>query len=399
MSAVVNWSPVARPDNGWYTAASFFHCEVSVMFRKFGVLTLGALSLIGCGSDAGTSNTTPGAGGGFPFAGAPGNGGQAVVPGAGGASVAPGAGGASVVGPTGNGGSMIGGGGQGIAGGPPMGSGGSMMGAGGAGNGGATPGSGGMSPMGGAGGEGAGGAAGAAGGGGMGTAFKSPCLKKPSQVVFLGDSYVNYILAHPELNGLVAGDAIKDGALMTGQNYRDYAVAGATMAAPSGNMIPPQWPNATRADPDIKVVIMTGGGNDVLINHPECKAAGAQNNTGCQQVVADTVMTVGNLIADFQKAGVVDLIYFFYPHVPAGGSDIADYAMIRLNNSAKLLTTDKFRMQVLDLVPLFNGHPEYVGGDGIHANAQGEQVIADAIYKIMKDSCVAQPASKGCCTP
>ena len=299
----------------------------------------------------------------------------------------------------GKGGSMIGGGGQGTAGSTPMGSGGFMMGAGGAGNGGAAPGGGGMSPMGGAGGEGTAGAAGAAGGGMGGAPFKSPCLKKPSQVVFLGDSYVNYIVAHPELNGLVAGDAIKDGALMTGQNYRDYAVPGATMAAASAIMIPPQWPQAVMADPDIKVVIMDGGGNDVLISNPQCKAAGSQNNTTCQQVVANTVMAVGNLIDQFQKAGVVDLIYFFYPHVPTGGADIADYAWTRLQNSAKVLTTDKFRMQVVDLVPLFNGHPEYVFSDQIHATAAGEQVIADAIYKVMKDSCIAQPASKGCCIP
>jgi lysophospholipase L1-like esterase len=310
------------------------------------------------------------------------------------AMVVPGGGG-NVVGPTGNGGSVVGNGGTGMAGSMQLGVGGGMpMSAGGTGNGGAA-GGGGM-PMGGAAGEGAGGAA---GGGGMGGApFKPPCLKKPSEVVFLGDSYVNYIIAHPELNGLVAQRAVMDGALMTGQNYRDYAVAGATMAATSANMIPPQWPQA-KADPDIQTVIMTGGGNDVLINNPQCKAAGAQNDATCKQVVANTVMVVGNLIADFQKTGVTDLIYFFYPHVPAGGADIADYAFIQLQNSAKLLSTDKFRMQVIDLVPLFNGHADYVFADGIHANATGEGVIADAIYKMMKDSCIAQPASKGCCVP
>lgn len=206
------------------------------MYRKLGVLTFGALSLFGCGSDTGTpSNSIPGAGGGFGMQ-LPGGGGAVAGPGAGGmAMVVPGGGG-NVVGPTGNGGSIVGNGGTGIAGSMQLGVGGGMpMGAGGTGNAGA-PGGGGM-PMGGAAGEGAGGAA---GGGGMGGApFKPPCLKKPSEVVFLGDSYVNYIIAHPELNGLVAQRAVMDGALMTGQNYRDYAVAGATMAATSANMIPP----------------------------------------------------------------------------------------------------------------------------------------------------------------
>jgi lysophospholipase L1-like esterase len=374
------------------------------MYRKLGVLTVGALSLIGCGSDAETpGNAMPGLGG-APQGGAAGNVGV-VVPGGGGMTVTPGGGG-TPVGPSGNGGTVVTGtgtGGIGMAGTTPGGGGSVQTGMGGAGNGGAAPGGAAGMPMGGTAGQSMGGAAGAAGGGeggsGAAAAFKPPCLKKPSQVVFLGDSYVNYAFAHPELNGLVAQRAIMDGALMTGQNYRDYAVAGATMAAASLNMIPPQWPSAKSADPDIKVVIMTGGGNDVLINNPQCKAAGSQNNMTCQQVVADTVMTVGNLIADFQKAGVADLIYFFYPHVPAGGADIADYAMIRLNNSAKLLSTDKFRMQVIDLVPVFNGHADWIAGDGIHANATGEGKIADEIYKVMKNTCVAQPASKGCCVP
>ncbi|HEX3596922.1 MAG TPA: hypothetical protein VHU80_17555 [Polyangiaceae bacterium] len=42
-------------------------------------------------------------------------------------------------------------------------------------------------------------------------------------------------------------------------------------------------------------------------------------------------------------------------------------------------------------------HPEYFYIDGIHANAQREQVIADAVYQVMKDHCIAQPAGKGCC--
>ena len=374
------------------------------MYRKLGVLTVGALSLIGCGSDAeGPGSAMPGLGG-APQGGAAGIG--TLVPGGGGMGVVTPGGGGMQITPGGNGGTVTTGtGGLGVAGSTLGGGGNIQTGMGGAGNGGgaAPGGAGGGMPMGGTAGQSMGGTAGAAGGGeggsGAAAAFKPTCLKKPSQVVFLGDSYVNYIVAHPELNGLVAQRAIMDGALMTGQNYRDYAVAGATMAAPSLNMIPPQWPNAKSADPDIKVVIMTGGGNDVLINHPECKAAGSQNTTGCQQIVADTVMAVGNLIADFQKTGVTDLIYFFYPHVPAGGADLADYAMIRLNNSAKLLSTDKFRMQVIDLVPVFNGHADWIAGDGIHANTVGEGKIADEIYNLMKKSCIAQPASKGCCVP
>jgi lysophospholipase L1-like esterase len=325
-----------------------------------------------------------------------GTGGVAVIPGNGGSTTTtPGAGGTSAV--SGSGGvQMVGAGGT------------STIATGGTGAGGTEPAAGGASSAGGAvsmGGAGGtmsmGGMAGAMSTGGMGgaPAMMPACLKNPGQVVFIGDSYINYIVAHPELSVLIAQDAVKDSALMTGQAYRDYAVAGSTMAAASLNMIPPQWNTAVAASPDIKTVIMDGGGNDVLINNPQCKAAGSQNNDACKMVVDNTVKAVGDLIGNYTKAGVGDLIYFFYPHAPTGGADISDYALGILQNSAKLVTTASFRMYVVDLVPLFNNHPEYFYLDGIHANAQGEQIIADAVYQVMKDHCIAQPASKGCCMP
>ncbi|HVW24420.1 MAG TPA: SGNH/GDSL hydrolase family protein [Polyangiaceae bacterium] len=374
------------------------------MVRKLSALVLLTSALSACGSDAG-NNTSAGplnVGGAF-TGGVPGAGGTApVATGTAGTVASPGSGGA--VSMTGSGGVPVssGTGGSGIS----AAGGATMTGAGGTtspASGGATESTGGAG-VGGTSGASAGGAAGSAGmGGGGGTggmaAEKPACLKNSSEVVFLGDSYVNYDVAHPALQLLVAQDAVKDGALMSGQAYRSYAVAGATMAAASLNMIPPQWPQAKAASADITTVIMDGGGNDVLINNPQCKAAGSENDATCKMVVANTVMAVGNLIDDFQKTGVGDLIYFFYPHAPVGGADISDYALGILQNSAKVLSTPTFRMYVVDLVPLFDNHPEYYYIDGIHANATGEQVIADAIYQVMKDHCIAQPASKGCCMP
>jgi lysophospholipase L1-like esterase len=371
------------------------------MLRKLCAVVFWASAISGCGSDAGNNQQTlPLGTGGAYVGGATGSGGAGpVVPGAGGGVTTPGSGGA--VSSTGGGMTVTPGSGGSVV----MGAGGTMMvGAGGVsmsggGAAGMAPSSGGAD-MGGMGGTSPGGAAGMAGMAGMGGMTNKPaCLKNPGEVVFLGDSYVDYVVAHPNLETLVSNDAVKDGALMTGQAYRSYAVAGATMAAASLNMIPPQWPNAKTASADIKVVIMDGGGNDVLINNPQCKNPGSQNDATCKMVVTNTIQAVGNLIDDMKKTGVGDLIYFFYPHAPTGGADISDYALGILQNSAKLVTTADFRMYVVDLVPLFNGHSDYYYLDGIHANATGEQVIADAIYAVMKDHCIAQPASKGCCMP
>lgn len=241
---------------------------------------------------------------------------------------------------------------------------------------------------------------GAAGGNAEAGAVKPPCLKKGSQVVFIGDSYINYDVAHTLLSTLLEQRAVKDGALKSGDHYRNYAIPGTALAAPNLlGMIPPQWDQAVSEDPDIKFVIMDGGGNDVLIDHQECLAAGSDKDPGCQSVVADTLRVGTQLITKMRDHGVTDGIYFFYPHVPAGGDDINDYALKMLQDQSKGLATPMFRTYVLDLIPVFDGHADWIASDGIHANDTGENKIADEIWKIMKDHCVAQPESSNCCTP
>jgi hypothetical protein len=254
----------------------------------------------------------------------------------------------------------------------------------------------------GSGGTSAAGSSAAGSGGTMGSADRvpSPCLKKGSQVVFIGDSYINYDVAHTLLSTLIEQRAVKDGALMQGDHYRNYAVPGTALAADNIlGMIPPQWDMAVADDPDIKFVIMDGGGNDVLIDNMQCLAAGSDKDPGCQMVVANTLKVGTALINKIKAAGVSDGIYFFYPHVPAGGDDINDYALSMLKDSQAALATPTFHTYVLDLIPIFDGHADWIADDGIHANDTGENVIADNIWKIMKDNCVAQPASSGCCTP
>jgi hypothetical protein len=44
----------------------------------------------------------------------------------------------------------------------------------------------------------------------------------------------------------------------------------------------------------------------------------------------------------------------------------------------------------LDLQPLWLGHPEYTAPDGIQSSEAGARVIADSIWAIMQDNCIAQ---------
>lgn len=115
-------------------------------------------------------------------------------------------------------------------------------------------------------------------------------------------------------------------------------------------------------------------------------------------VAAATVAKGKELLQDMKATGVSDVIWFWYPHRPNGdGTDINDYTYPMLEALAKSLSTDTFHVVIIDTVPLFEGHPEYFYTDGIHANDMGEVKIADAVWKVMKDNCIAQ--SSGCCMP
>jgi hypothetical protein len=239
---------------------------------------------------------------------------------------------------------------------------------------------------------------GAAGSGGDTT--KPPCVTNSADVVFVGDSYINYDIAHTLLSTLIEQRAVKDGALMMGQMYTNYAIPGTALAAANllGD-IPPQWDMAKAADPNIKLVIMDGGGNDVLLDNMQCLAAGSDKDATCQQVVADANAAGSKMLTDMKASGVSDVIWFFYPHVPMGGDDINDYSLKMLQSNAMAMTTDTFHVFVVDTIPIFTGHDDWFASDGIHANDMGENAIADAIYKVMKDNCLGQQPSSMCCAP
>jgi lysophospholipase L1-like esterase len=252
----------------------------------------------------------------------------------------------------------------------------------------------------------------AAGSGGMVAAgagetlsmFKRPCVKAGDEVVFIGDSYSNYAVAHRPLADFMEQLAVKDGALMSGQNYRNLAVAGTTLAAPPA-AIPGQWEDAKRTKP-IKVLVMSGGGNDVLINNQQCRPEGSEQRTDCKMVVQNSVDTAKMMIQDMKAAGVTDVIYFWYPHIPGGlltgyesGASMSDYTFPMLKSQAEAASTETFHAQMIPMVKIFEGHPNYFYSDGLHANDTGEAKIAEEIWRVMKENCIGQAESSGCCMP
>ena len=232
---------------------------------------------------------------------------------------------------------------------------------------------------------------------------KPPCLANPSNGVIIGDSYITGFVSPAFQPAL--------GALYPAANqFRNYAVAGTSMASGGLGTIPPQLDQAVGANPTMKLVIMTGGGNDILlcdtIKYPgcanTCKAAGSSTQKVCTDIVNTAIAASEQLMAKMVDAGVKDIVYFFYPHITAssgGYKEILDYSSPRAKAScegALARSAGKITCHFVDLIPAFAA----AGGDlnvanfaldGIHPSQAGQNIIAREVWTVMQNRCLGQP--------
>ncbi len=293
--------------------------------------------------------------------------------------------------PSGNGGSSM-------AGGSSSGSGGNAAGAGGTGGAGGAAG-GGEAPNGGTGGAGA-------------PNDKPPCIADPNQIVMIGDSYVNWI-THTFPADMNAASML---------TIADFAVGGTSMGSGGIGLIPPQFDSALQSHPTIRTVIMDGGGKDILVpdtamfpNGAQCKAMGAQASSipDCQKIVQKALDAGTALFLHMATSGVKDAVFFFYPRVPTGTwlaadpNGMLDYALPKIQaacdgaylTSVQMDPAKPIRCHFVNMVPVFDGHADYFASADLHPNSTGSKAMAAAVWTKMKQDCVAQPASSGCCTP
>jgi hypothetical protein len=351
-----------------------------------------SIALIGCaGEDEPNDPLISGAGGygagGFPVAGM---GGYTPVPGGGGYTPVPGGGGYT----PGMGGSAFG------TGGSALGGGGTDPGAGGSGlaTGGTDPGAGGAPP---------------GGAGGAPPGDPPPCITDAaSQGIILGDSYVTGF-GSPPLQPALAKLIPAIG------QFKNYAGAGCSMVnggactGAYGNVIA-QSTTALREKPNAKLVIMDGGGNDILIcdvgKFPNCNTlcakAGSSQQKVCTDIVAAAVASADTLMTQAAAAGVKDVVYFFYPHIPAAGGgykEILDYALPLARQScesAATKTSGKLHCHFVDMVQPFiaafgDAAPAQFEGFQIHPLQPGVDLMAKEITDTMKENCLGQ--ASGCC--
>jgi hypothetical protein len=239
-------------------------------------------------------------------------------------------------------------------------------------------------------------------------ALRPKCANEDSQVLLIGDSYINW-----PSHSLPANLAE-----LSGQNWRLEAIGGTSLA--SGGIallgvgfIPDQFDRAMAADPDAHTIVMDGGGNDVLLRDTaiapnSCTRSGSSLDPGCQRVVSLAVDAANDLMVRAATQGIRDVVYFFYPHVPArtiltedDPNEILDYSLplsMALCEGAEERTGGALRCTFIDMVPVFDGHAEYFNED-IHPNQVGGRVMAEKVWEVMEEHCLGQKSDNDCCEP
>lgn len=198
-----------------------------------------------------------------------------------------------------------------------------------------------------------------------------------SDVITIGDSWMN-------LGNIGIQQSLKT---VSGQPYRTYGVPGTKLL---NEVIPNQYEAAKDENANIKTVIMTAGGNDVLqdlaLLFGSCGDNQFDTTPGCKQRIDEVAARLGTLWAEMATDGVHDVIIVGYSNKtsPVGvvtGKSIA-YSSMKIDPVCRMvpaplrctaIETDK---DVPDLK---------IGPDGIHPDAPSYDLLAAQVWKVMQD--------------
>jgi hypothetical protein len=197
-----------------------------------------------------------------------------------------------------------------------------------------------------------------------------------SDVLMIGDSWMSLGSA----NSGIQGGILK----ASGQPYRANGIGGTTLLG--GGLldaffasIPVQYAQAIAADPDVKTVIMTAGGNDILQTglQEDCQMMG----TACEAQVIKVLDALSKLWADMAGDGVQDIVYILYA-TPEGTS--VDFALPSGDGAKKRCANvpAPMRCHIVETLATVMGDIP----DGIHPS----QVASDRIGKVVVDLMAAQ---------
>jgi lysophospholipase L1-like esterase len=163
--------------------------------------------------------------------------------------------------------------------------------------------------------------------------------------------------------------------------YRAEAIGGTTLLGGgvidliSAN-IPTQYQQAVQADPDVKTVIMTAGGNDILQTglQEDCEMQGE----ACAAQVTKVLDTLSMLWAKMAADGVQDIVYILYA-TPAGKS--VDFLLPSGDGALKRCgaVPAPARCHIVETLAIVMGDIP----DGIHPSQTASDRIGKAVVDLM----------------
>jgi hypothetical protein len=199
-----------------------------------------------------------------------------------------------------------------------------------------------------------------------------------NEVLVIGDSFV---AVNHNLTAFLEDLARQSGALAAGERYRDFSSLLGNTLALGGNGLEAQY-TAASAESPVRVVIMNGGGADLLLGScdtltPDCP------------LVTDAVAAAEALLSRMADDGVEHVVYAFYPD-PVDMDLRAEVDVLRpLIEST--CASSPVPCEWLDLRPTFAGnYATYVGPDGNNPTPEGARASAAAIWTTMQQACIAQ---------
>ncbi len=200
-----------------------------------------------------------------------------------------------------------------------------------------------------------------------------------NEVLFIGDSFV--ATSH-QITLDVDDLAHQAGSLAANEQYRDNSSLIDNSLALSTPNIADQYTKG-QADSPVKVVIMNGGGADILAGTCDSPP------TATCPILVNAVAAAEQLLSQMAQGGVQHVVYFFYP-------DPVDAAMLAKMDVLRPLLQGACASSLvpchwLDLRPTFAGHyADYVLADGMNPTDAGSAATASAIWSTMQQNCIAQ---------
>jgi hypothetical protein len=197
-------------------------------------------------------------------------------------------------------------------------------------------------------------------------------------LLLLGDSF---FAAGHRVAAYLESLARGAGALPDSDRYRDNSLLTANALAVVSPGIAEQYSSA-QAESPVRVVVMNGGGADILIGN--CEPVGPN----CPLLV-NAAAAASALFEQMATDGVTAVIYAFYPD-PLEESVRAKVDALRpLIQSA--CASSKVTCHWLDLRDTFSGHDaEFLAANGLDPSPQGAEATAKAIWNVMQNHCIAQ---------